>query len=228
MSSKKLLRIAIDGPAGAGKSTVARGVARALGYTFVDTGAMYRAVAWKAQQSGLTLDQEDSLVQLAAEIELAFTEGEDGRQHVWIDGVDRTDEIRQPEVTEFASPVSAIPGVRAHLVAKQRQFAAGGGVVMEGRDIQTVVMPEAEVKVFLNASLKERARRRYAELRARGVEVELEEVAARIRERDERDSRRAIAPLRPAEEAILIDTDPLTAEEVVAQVVARAREVAAE
>lgn len=226
MPSKQSLRIAIDGPAGAGKSTVARGVAQVLGYTFVDTGAMYRAVAWKAQQAGLTLDQPDSLAQLAAEIELAFTEGEDGRQHVWIDGVDRTDEIRQPAVTEFASPVSAIPEVRAHLVAKQRQFAAEGGVVMEGRDIQTVVMPEAEVKVFLQASLQERARRRFEELRAQGVEVEAAEIAARIQERDARDGGRTIAPLRAAEEAIVIDTDRLTVEEVVARVVALAREVA--
>ena len=213
------LRIAIDGPAGAGKSTVAREVARALGYTLVDTGAMYRAVAWKALQTQIPLEDEERLVDLAANTHIAFSEEPDGRQQVWIDGADRTDEIRRPEVTEQASPLSALPGIRTHLVAKQRQFAAGGGVVMEGRDIQTVVMPDAEVKIFLEASISERARRRCEELQAKGLDVNRSEIEARIQERDERDRNRAVAPLRPAADAVRLDTDGRTVEEVVTQIV---------
>lgn len=216
--------IAIDGPVASGKSSVARQVAQALGLTYVDTGAMYRAVGWKALQGGLPLDDEAQVVSLAEATDLAFVEGEDGRQHVLIDGIDRTDDIRTPAVGQAASKVSTLAGVRECLVAKQRALAAAGGVVMEGRDIQTVVLPDAELKVFLEASVAERARRRYEELRARGQAVELADIERDLQERDDRDRHRALAPLKPAADALILDTDPLSQEEVVARIVALAQE----
>lgn len=155
------LSIAIDGPAGAGKTTTAREVARRLGYKYVDTGAMYRAVAWKSLQEGIPLSDEDRIVELAGRMDIDFTQGDGSR--ITVDGVDVSKQIRTPEVTRLSSPVSAISGVRRHLVARQRVLAGEGGVVMEGRDIGSVVLPDAEVKVLLTASVDERARRRCAE-----------------------------------------------------------------
>jgi len=215
--------IAIDGPVASGKSSVARQVAEALGFTYVDTGAMYRAIGWKAWQAGLPLDDEAQVVPLAEATDLAFIEGEDGRPHLLVDGTDRTDEIRTPAVGQAASKVSTLGGVRDCLVAKQRAMAAAGGVVMEGRDIQTVVLPTAELKVFLEASVAERARRRYEELRAQGQAVELADIERDLQERDDRDRNRALAPLKPATDAVILDTDPLSQEEVVARIVALAR-----
>lgn len=220
----KRLKIAIDGPAGAGKSTVAKRLAALLDYTYIDTGAMYRAVAWKGLSEGVPLEDEAGTIRLAERMHISFAPGEDGAQRVLADGVDITQAIRTPEVTRLSSPVSAIPGVRRVLVAQQQAMGARGGVVMEGRDIGTVVFPDAEVKVFLTASEEERARRRLMERIARGENVTFDEVLAQQRERDERDSRRADSPLRPAPDAVIINTEALSVEDVVERILALCRE----
>lgn len=209
----KKINIAIDGPAGAGKTTVARELARRLGYKYVDTGAMYRAVAWKSLQLGIPLENEEAIVKLAGEMQIDFDAQDDYR--ILVGNTDVSREIRSPEVTRLSSPVSAISGVRRHLVAQQRRLAEGGGVVMEGRDIGSVVLPNAEVKVFLTASVDERARRRWAEMKAAGIDVDLESLKREIEERDHRDSTRNDSPLKQTEDAVLIDTDNLTVDEVV-------------
>ncbi|NUP99002.1 MAG: (d)CMP kinase [Armatimonadetes bacterium] len=214
-------QIAIDGPAGAGKSTVARAVAERLGYTFVDTGAMYRCVALAALNQALTLDQPEAIGQLAERLTIRFGELHEGRQRVWLDEDEVTEAIRTPPVHATVSPVSAIPAVRQALLHQQRAFAQQGPVVMEGRDIQTVVLPEADVKVFLDASVEERARRRYAELPPEAMS--LEQVEANLVDRDSRDSSRPTAPLRAAPDAVRIDTDGLTVEQVILTVLELAR-----
>ncbi|MGC8668659.1 MAG: (d)CMP kinase [Chthonomonadales bacterium] len=219
----KHVRIAIDGPAGAGKSTVARRVAAALGITYVDTGAMYRAIAWKGLKAGIPLSDADGFARLAEVTDISFEPKPDGTQAVLVDGADVTEAIRSVEVTQLSSPVSAIPGVRRALVRRQQQMGSQTSVVMEGRDIGTVVLPDAEVKVFLTASPAERARRRWAELRAKGVDASLDEVLAQQQERDERDSNRSHSPLTPADDAVLLDTDGLSVDEVAARIVTLAR-----
>lgn len=220
--------MALDGPAGAGKSSVARDLARTLGYTYIDTGAMYRAVALHALRRGLVVGRDDVAIgKLAGELEFEFR-GLGEAQHLFVDGEDVEAAIRTPEVGNLSSPVSAIPEVRRHLVAAQRALAGEGGVVMEGRDIGTVVLPEAEVKVFLTASEEERARRRQGQLRDQGVDRSLELILAEQRERDERDSSRAVAPLRPAADARLLVSDGLQRDEVVATIAAWVREAEAE
>jgi cytidylate kinase len=214
-------QIAIDGPAGTGKSTVAKRVAEELGYTFVDTGALYRCVALAALRGGVGLDQHDALGELARRVRIAFGPLHGGRQQVFLDGEEATGAIRERAVDNLCSPVSAVPAVRAALLDQQRAFAVAGPVVMEGRDIQTVVLPAADVKVFLTASPQVRALRRFRELPAGAAT--LAEIEANVRERDERDSSRALAPLRAAADAVTIDTDTLTIDEVVARVVALAR-----
>lgn len=206
--------IAIDGPAGAGKSTVARAAAAALGFTYLDTGAMYRCVALAARERGV--DPEDGAA--AAELARGLAIGFDGAR-VLLGGRDVSAAIRAPEVSAAASLVSVHPGVREAMVARQRQLIAGGDYVAEGRDIGTVVSPEAPLKVFLTASEEERARRRAAET---GEDVE--EVLAAQRRRDRRDSEREHGALRPAEDAVELDTTGLTREQVVERVVALARE----
>jgi cytidylate kinase (EC 2.7.4.14) len=213
------LVIAIDGPAGAGKSTVAKLVAKRLGYLYVDTGAMYRAVALKALRLGMDIGDPVTMAMLAQATDIQLLSQPDGSVRVVLDGEDVTEVIRTPEVSEAASIVSAHEGVREALVAKQRVLAESGGVVMEGRDVQTVIVPDAEVKVFLTASLEERARRRWQELRQRGTEVPYEQVLRELRERDERDQRRAIAPLRKALDAVEIDTTNLPPEVIVERIV---------
>jgi cytidylate kinase len=214
------LVIAIDGPAGAGKSTVAKLVAKRLGYLYVDTGAMYRAVALKALRLGMDIGDPVTMAMLAQATDIQLLSQPDGSVQVVLDGEDVTEVIRMPEVSEAASIVSAHEGVREALVAKQRVLAESGGVVMEGRDVQTVIVPDAEVKVFLTASLEERARRRWQELRQRGTEeVPYEQVLRELRERDERDQRRAIAPLRKAPDAVEIDTTNLPPEVIVERIV---------
>lgn len=212
------LTIAIDGPSGAGKSTVARRLATELGYTYIDTGAMYRAVALKAVRLGITVGDEAAMTALAEQSGIEFAPGDNGTQRVLLDGEDVTEAIRSPEATRLSSPVSAISGVRRVLVAQQQAMGAGGGVVMEGRDIGTVVFPNADVKVFLTASEEERARRRWLERRSAGDEVTLDQIILQQRERDTRDSSRADSPLRPAEDSVVIHSDIMSVDEVVARI----------
>ncbi|MDR7421703.1 MAG: (d)CMP kinase [Armatimonadota bacterium] len=209
--------VAIDGPTAAGKSSVAREVARRLGYAYLDTGAMYRAVALAARRRGVALRDDQTLTRLARGLAIDFTGSPDGGR-VLADGEDVTDAIRSPVISEAASRVSTKPGVREAMVARQRVLAAAGGVVMEGRDIGTVVLPDAEVKVFLTASLEARAARRHAELLARGLAVTLDEVRRQVEDRDRRDETRAHSPLRPAPDAVVVDTTDLTLEQAIAAV----------
>ena len=228
MSSTRLRPvIAIDGPAGAGKSTVARAVADRLGYVLVDTGALYRGVALAARERGVSWDDADALGALARGLDLDFTLGEGGAPQLRLDGIDRSDEIRTPSIAEGASAVSRHPSVRDALLGLQRRLGEDGGVVLEGRDIGTVVFPDAEVKIFLTASPHERARRRVGDLRQRGQEADASAVLAALEARDRQDSSRPVAPLRPAEDAVHLDTTELSFDEVVGGVLelvhARAR-----
>lgn len=199
------LIVAVDGPAGAGKSTVSRRLAAALGYRYVDTGAMYRIVGLLAGERGLDLADPVPLAALCDAVVMDFRE-RDGGVGVYADGRDVSAAIRTPEAAQRASKVSAVPVVRERLVAKQRIMGAGGGVVMEGRDIGTVVFPDAPVKIFLEASPQERARRRTEELRGYASAEEVARIAAEIAERDARDRGRAHSPLRPAADAVVVDT----------------------
>jgi cytidylate kinase len=209
--------IAIDGPAGAGKSTISRQLAQALGLRYVDTGAMYRVVGVLADRSGIDLADGAALATLCEGLELRFEE-QDDTVRILANGRDLTRDIRSAAAGQLASKVSVLPAVRERLVALQRAMAAGGGVVMEGRDIGTVVLPQATVKIYLVASAAERARRRAAELRARGEAVDVEQVTREIEERDRRDAGRAHSPLRPADDALLIDTTAEPIEAVVERV----------
>ncbi len=209
--------VAIDGPVGAGKSTVARAVAQRLRFRYVDTGAMYRSVAWAALQRRVSVSDEQAVTALAKSLRIDFVTDPIG-QHVLVDGVDVTEAIRTPQVSDGASIVSVYPGVREALVTIQRRLGVDGGVVMEGRDIGTVVFPDAEIKVFLDASLDERARRRFEELKARGADVDLESVRKAEEERDRRDRTRNHSPLRAAPDAVVIDSTGIPADEVVARI----------
>ena len=217
--------IAIDGPAGSGKSTVAKQVARTLGFQYLDTGAMYRSVAWYALQHDVALDDEEELSRIAAGQRIEFTHepGNPIASGVAIGGADCTHAIRTPEVDASVSAVSAVPGVRSALVGQQRAIAAENDIVMEGRDIGTVVFPHAELKVFLTASAEERARRRAAQNAEKGYgETDAQAILAAIRQRDEADSSREVAPLAAAEDAVLLDTTGLSIAEVVDSIAALA------
>ncbi len=213
--------IAIDGPAGAGKSTVARMVAGRLGFVTIDSGAMYRAAALHALRCGVDPANEDPVAALVRTTPIEFRPGEaaQSEQRVFLGGDDVSDAIRTPEIASLASVVSAIPGVRAALVAQQQALGASGGVVMEGRDIGTVVFPHAEVKIFLTASADERAARRYADLIARGSRTTLDAVRADQDERDRRDATRDVSPLRPAPDAHIINSDGLSPEQIADEIV---------
>jgi cytidylate kinase len=220
------LIIAIDGPAGAGKSTVARAVARRLGYFFINTGAMYRAVAWKALREGVPLDDAGILGRLAGESSIELT-GDVSSTRVLIDGRDITVEIATPQVGQAASVVSTISAVRRALVARQQWMGRAGGVVMEGRDIGTQVFPDAEVKIYLDASPEARAQRRYDEDLARGVAVaSLEEMKEQIERRDHSDKTRADSPLTQADDAVYIDSSAMSVDEVVDRILEIARRIA--
>ncbi len=209
--------IAIDGPAAAGKSTIGGLLAERLGYLYLDTGAMYRAVTWMALQQGVNVADQDGVTALARSIKIAITRPsvDDGRPYtVLVDGDDVTWDIRRPEVDRSVSPVSAYPGVRQVLTEQQRRIADDGCVVMIGRDIGTVVMPDADLKIYLDASPEERARRRYLELLERGEDAVYEKILRAMQLRDRIDSNRAVAPLRAAEDAIRVETDNLSIDEV--------------
>lgn len=200
-----MISIAIDGPSGAGKSTLAKRLAAARGYLYVDTGAMYRTIGLYAVRAGVPLEEEAAVAALLPEIRLSLRL-EEGVQHMFLNGEDVTPLIRTEQISMAASRVSRHPAVRAFLLETQRALARGANVVMDGRDIGTVVLPEARVKIFLTASDTERARRRYEELAARGEAADYETVLADVRRRDESDTMRAAAPLRPAEDAVTVDT----------------------
>lgn len=224
VSQRKLPIVAIDGPAGAGKSTVAREVARTLGYTRVDTGALYRAVAWHCMERGIGLSEAQRVEAAAAEltepgaIEMS-TDGEQSR--LFVLGKDVSREIRSREASLGASVVSQLPGVRAALLSMQRSLGERGGVVIEGRDIGSVVFPDAEAKFFLTASAEVRAERRQAELAAKGEAPSLQEIIAEVNERDRRDTERPIAPLVQAPDAVVVDSSRRSIDEVVREIVAR-------
>ena len=217
--------VAIDGPAGAGKSTVARRLADRLGYTLVDTGALYRAVALAARRAGVAWDDEANVVAVARRLEasrslLLVPDAEKGVR-VMLDGADVSDAIRTPDMGMGASRVSAIGGVRAALLALQRQAGENGGVVLEGRDIGTVVFPDAEVKFFLTASPEVRAKRRYDELVERGQQVDFAATLAEVKTRDENDTNRPIAPLRRADDAVLVDSSDRAVDDIVEEMARR-------
>jgi cytidylate kinase len=215
--------VAIDGPAGAGKSTVAKGLARRLKYTFLDSGALYRACAWAARRRDIAWSDGRALGQLIHGLDIRFDD-RGGASHIAVDGEDVSEEIRRPEISAGASQVSAFAEVRAGLLALQRRIGASGRVVAEGRDMGTVVFPDAHAKFFLTAPIEERARRRTLELAASGRPQDFDVVLAEMRLRDQRDSTRAVAPLRRAENAIEIDTADLSPEEVVARMATVVRE----
>lgn len=217
MSDEKLKVVAIDGPAGAGKSTVSKIVATRLGYTYIDTGAMYRAVALKVLESKLPLTEE-AIIDAARDVEID-QQSVGGVTKTFLDGRDVSTEIRTPEVSKIVSPVAKVGFVRQRLTELQRKMATRGGVLMDGRDIGTVVLPNADVKIFLTASVKERARRRFEELKAKGFDVNLSEIEKDIATRDKIDSEREIAPLKQADDAVLIDSTDKSIDEVVAEIV---------
>ncbi|MDR3602863.1 MAG: (d)CMP kinase [Desulfosporosinus sp.] len=216
------LQIAIDGPAGAGKSTVAKLVAKQLNLFYVDTGAMYRAIAYKALKHEILIDDELSVSQIARTTEVVLDHSE--QQIVWCDGENVTQAIRSPEISRVVSIIAAYVGVRERLVELQRKEAERGSVVMDGRDIGTHVLPEADIKIFLTATPKERARRRWIELVNAGENVFFEEVAQDMQNRDRQDTERAVSPLEPAHDAIILDTTGLSVQELVAEIIALTQE----
>jgi len=210
---EKHVSVAIDGPAGAGKSTLARRAAKELGYLYVDTGAIYRTVGCYMKLMGIGPRDVDGVTRLLDEVGISIRYGEDGLQHMILNGQDVTGEIRTPEMSHYASCVSAMPAVREFLLEMQRKLARENSVVMDGRDIGTVVLPNADVKVFLTASPEVRAERRCRELEEKGESVSYDQVLSDMKKRDRQDSTRATAPLRQAADAVLLDTSGLTLDE---------------
>jgi len=223
---KKGLIIAIDGPSGAGKSTTARRLAERLGYVYIDTGAMYRAVGWKAVQEKIDPADEEMLADLCRRTEVSISRS-DGEPKISVDGRDVSGEIRTPEMGMMASAVSRSASVRARLLTLQRELGKSGGVVMDGRDIGTVVFPDADVKFFLDANADERGLRRYRELKAKGADVDPERITREIRDRDRQDSGRCLAPLRRADGARLIDASSLDINEVLERMLSEIEKVKA-
>ena len=220
----KHISVAIDGPSGAGKSTLARAAAARFGFIYVDTGAIYRTVGLAAARAGLPLGAEEGVLALLPELDIRFGYAEDGAQHMYLNGEDVSGLIRTPEISMRASEVSAMPEVRAFLLEMQRNLARTHDVIMDGRDIGTVVLPQADLKIFLTASVEERARRRCRELQARGAQVDLATIQAEIAQRDYADSHRSAAPLRKAADAVVVDTSQMDREESLAALITLAKE----
>ena len=207
--SNRIYSVAVDGPSGAGKSTLAKAVAAELHILYVDTGAIYRTIGCYARQQGVDAHDTQAVIGLLPQVKIEMRYDEQGLQHMLLHGVDVTQEIRLPEMSLYASAVSAIPEVRAFLLEMQRDFARRSSVIMDGRDIGTVVLPDADVKIFLQADVEIRAQRREKELRERGTLRPFDQVLAEMRERDYNDTHRAAAPLRPAQDAVVVDTSHL-------------------
>lgn len=216
MNCKRTGNIAIDGPAGAGKSTVARKLADILGYIYIDTGAMYRALTWKIIEYKIDLNNEAEIAKVAENTKIELKTLKKGELAVYCDGLDVTAAIRQPEVSRNVSLVARIPQVRKHMLQLQKKMAQSNKVVMDGRDVGTFILPDAPYKFFLTADLEERARRRFKEIRSKGETAELETIKKEIKARDEQDTSRQTAPLKPAVDAVIIDTNNMSEEEVVA------------
>ena len=222
VSDLKLQLIAIDGPVAVGKSSVGQLLARRLGFSFFDTGLMYRAFTWKVLKSSISPGDEKALSQLASVTRFDFTPRQEGHFLPFIDGEDVSSHLACPEIEEKVSIVSKVAGVRQVMVSEQRSLARQGKIIMAGRDIGTVVLPQAELKVFLIASVKERANRRYKELLKRGEKVDYNVTLAGLKRRDDNDRHRSVSPLKPATDAIIIDTDKLSLQQVVDKIYALA------
>ncbi len=208
--SGKYCSVAIDGPAGAGKSTIAKAAAKRFGFIYVDTGAIYRTVGLAASRAGISREGIEAVTELLPSLAIRLDYGEDGTQRMYLNGEDVSAAIRQPEISMYASSVSALPAVRAFLLDMQRDMARTSNVIMDGRDIGTVVLPDAGLKIFLTASAESRARRRLLDLQEKGDSSTLEQVMADMQARDEKDASRATAPMRAAEDALPVDTTAMT------------------
>ena len=221
---KKLYSVAIDGPSGAGKSTVAKAIAKELNIIYVDTGAIYRTIGLSTFRRGLDPKSKSDVLPVLPELDIRMAYGDDGLQHMLLNGEDVTAEIRRPEISLYASDVSAMAEVREFLMEMQRDMARKSCVIMDGRDIGTVVLPDADVKIFLTASAQERARRRYLELKERGTEKTYEDILAEQEIRDYNDMHRAVAPLRPADDSVIVDTTELDFEQSKEKILSLIRE----
>ncbi len=217
------MKIAIDGPAGAGKSTVARTLSQIMSYIYIDTGAMYRSLTWKALQTGINLDDEKALYELTANTHIHFQK-DDSRQKVFCDSLDVSEEIRSPQVNSFVSKLASYPSIRQLMVQRQQEMARNHSVVMDGRDIGECVLPDADFKFFLTASIPERARRRLEEMKTQGYEEKFDSIINEIKKRDDDDTRREVGALKILPDSIVIDTDEMTLEEVIGEVLSIIRE----
>ena len=224
MAKKNGLVIAIDGPSGAGKSTTARLLAERLGYIYIDTGAMYRSIGWKAKREGIDPEDEQGLAELCARTEVTIKK-DNKDPKIFVDGIDVSGEIRTPDMGMMASAVSKSPAVRARLLTLQRELGKSGGVVMDGRDIGTVVFPEADMKFYLDASVEERGRRRFVELKAKGMDVDRDQITREIGDRDRQDRGRKIAPLRQADDALRIDSSDMCIDDVLYRMISEIAKV---
>ena len=213
-----MISIAIDGPSGAGKSTISRKAAEIFGFIYVDTGAIYRTIGLASKIRGISLDDKAAVMEMLTKLNIVLKYNESGEQHMYLDGKDVSRDIRLPEVSMLASKVSAIPEVRTFLVDMQRDMAKKYDVIMDGRDIGTVILPDADLKIFLTADVNDRAQRRYEELRTKGMLKPFDEVLAEMKQRDEQDTLRAAAPLKAAEDAVMLDTSGNTLEQSIAEV----------
>lgn len=219
------INIAIDGPAGAGKSTVAKQLAEKLAFVYIDTGAMYRALTWKAHETNTSFNDEQALAELLDQMNLELVNDSDG-QRIFADGLDISDAVRVPAISNNVSYVARHAAIRSHMVLKQQELASKGGTVMDGRDIGTAVLPDASLKFFLNATVEERAKRRHKEQLEKGIPSDLEMLKQEIERRDKLDTERTVAPLKKAEDAVEIDTTEMTISEVVDYLYERSRKKA--